>query len=346
MSQPSSPAKKWPLIRKNVRATRIVPGPIKRYIRRLLTRLRPVHQEPAVDYWENARRLAPRYRKNILYGQEGNDRISQLLATGRPLMVTRLGWNELLTTFFYVNERIGNRNTPYPPDVAASLSQNAGFFPATEECLDRFARLMLDGFPNADVMGVWFAPDHEHIVCNTYCPGADLVEFGCIEPFHYKNPWTAQLAGRRVLVVHPFAESIRSQYSRKRTQLFADPQVLPEFELTTLKAVQSIAGHRVDFATWFDAHDHMCREIAKIDFDVAIIGAGAYGLPLATYVKGLGKQAIHMGGVTQILFGIKGKRWETAYADTTAKLFNEHWIRPSKSETPKEHRDVEGGCYW
>jgi len=45
----------------------------------------------------------------------------------------------------------------------------------------------------------------------------------------------------------------------------------------------------------------MKNEISEIDFDVAIIGAGAYGLPLASYIKEMGRQAIHMGGSTQMV---------------------------------------------
>jgi len=101
------------------------------------------------------------------------------------------------------------------------------------------------------------------------------------------------------------AESIKKQYAEKRSLLFASPDVLPEFRLETLKAVQSIAGSKVAFDTWFDAYDDMCGEIEKIDFDVCLVGAGAYGLPLASFAKRLGKKAIHMGGITQILFGIK-----------------------------------------
>jgi hypothetical protein len=85
----------------------------------------------------------------------------------------------------------------------------------------------------------------------------------------------------------------------------------------------------------------------SIDFDICLIGAGAYGLPLAYFAKTIGKQAIHLGGVTQILFGIKGRRWEKDdYADSTAKMFNEHWIRPMESETPALKDRVENGCYW
>ena len=85
-------------------------------------------------------------------------------------------------------------------------------------------------------------------------------------------------------------------------------------------------------------------EISKYDFDIAIIGAGAYSLPLAAYVKQLGKIAVQMSGSTQILFGIKGKRWEQI--PEISKFFNENWIRPSEDETPKGSTKVEGGSYW
>jgi threonine dehydrogenase-like Zn-dependent dehydrogenase len=43
----------------------------------------------------------------------------------------------------------------------------------------------------------------------------------------------------------------------------------------------------------------MIDEIGKIDFDVAILGCGAYGLPLAAAIKGMGKQAIHLGRLSE-----------------------------------------------
>ena len=90
----------------------------------------------------------------------------------------------------------------------------------------------------------------------------------------------------------------------------------------------------------------MCEEISKRDFDVALIGCGCYGLPLAAHVKSLGKSAVHMGGALQLLFGIRGKRWDAAGDWVEQGLFNEHWVRPSDEETPQKSSGVEGGCYW
>lgn len=82
-------------------------------------------------------------------------------------------------------------------------------------------------------------------------------------------------------------------------------------------------------------------EIDKKDFDVALLGCGAYGFPLAAYIKSIGKQAIHVGGPLQLYFGIRGKRW------TDMGFYsNKYWTSPSESERPQNLKNVEGGCYW
>jgi hypothetical protein len=153
--------------------------------------------------------------------------------------------------------------------------------------------------------------------------------------------WTKYLEGKKVLVIHPFASTIEKQYKENRTKLFSRPDFIPEFaSLSTIKAVQSIAGNDVEFETWFDALDYMKREAEKVDFDIALIGCGAYGFPLAAHIKRMGKQAIHLGGVLQLYFGIRGKRWDEW------GLYNEYWVSPCVEEKPKGAEKVEDGCYW
>jgi hypothetical protein len=45
-----------------------------------------------------------------------------------------------------------------------------------------------------------------------------------------------------------------------------------------------------------------------IDFDIAIIGCGAYSFPLAANVKRIGKNSVHLGGASQLLFGFSWKK--------------------------------------
>ena len=116
--------------------------------------------------------------------------------------------------------------------------------------------------------------------------------------------------------------------------------------MDVLQAVQSIAGQKTEFEDWFAALESMKEQISNRDFDVCILGCGAYGFPLASFVKKMGKQSIHLGGVTQVLFGIKGARWERYIIYPYANLFNEYWVRPNDVEIPKKSKIVEGGCYW
>ena len=88
----------------------------------------------------------------------------------------------------------------------------------------------------------------------------------------------------------------------------------------------------------------MKEQMHMTDFDVAVIGCGAYGMPLAVEAKRMGKIAVHMGGATQLLFGIIGNRWMDN--NTIMKFYNENWTRPDSTEVPQRSKVVEDACYW
>ena len=84
----------------------------------------------------------------------------------------------------------------------------------------------------------------------------------------------------------------------------------------------------------------MESQIDQLDFDIALIGAGAYGFPLGSYVKNKGKKALHLGGILQLFFGIRGKFYDQF------NYHNEYWTRPLEEEKPKGFQKVEAGRYW
>lgn len=226
------------------------------------------------------------------------------------------------------------------------LMNNAGFFtsnnrPTIKE-LEDFSKLYLEGIGNMDICG-HFEYYEKHL---PFSPKCRMVQLETLYPFFVKDAWSRALKGKKVLVIHPFVDTIKKQYA-KREKLFLNPDTLPKYELKTIKAVQSIGGYNNEFSNWFEALEYMKKQISETDFDIAIIGCGAYGLPLASYVKNIGKKAIHMGGDTQLLFGIKGKRWEEQYTNTCYKdMFNDNWVYPSNEEKPNNANKVENGCYW
>jgi hypothetical protein len=268
----------------------------------------------------------------------GNKLIQNALIAQVPFLAGKLGSVELTML-------LDSEQRKWKTETLHTLNHNAGFFPTSPNNCEKLANLYKQILQTTDILAVWFNEKEDTIV-EEYAPQARLVRLRSLEPYYHENPWSEALAGKTVLIVHPFTASIQKQFEENRTRLFPNPQVLPPFTLKTLKAVQSIADNKtkVPFKDWFEALNYMQNEIQKIDFDVAIIGAGAYGLPLASFVKSIGRQAIHMGGATQILFGVFGNRWED---NTIIKGFqNEYWVRPSGEEIPEGAGKVEGACYW
>lgn len=276
--------------------------------------------------------------------RQGNELIRSLLDADGPVMIARHGHVELVAAANYeISNSIPNLD---------ELHINAGFFPRNAELAKDWAQLYLDCLREVDCMCKWNFRYGRFIEAENlfgkYHPNSHLIaNKGVLTPLLEAHPWTEALRDRKVLVIHPFEKSIQHQYARRK-ELFSNPGVLPTFaELSTIKAVQTVGG-TVDprFNTWFDAYNFMCGEIDKADYEVALIGAGAYGLPLAAHVKRAGRKAIHVGGGLQLLFGIYGARWQGDDESSIRELINEHWIRPLPEERPPGADRVEGGCYW
>ncbi len=275
---------------------------------------------------------------SVLNASDGNMTIKEYVSNTCPAMIARCGATEMRCVGEYI------ATGTFSDKIKKEIQELSGVFPATDEILKIFCECYMECVAQADLLALWGVGAENKVVKTRCKKTTKYCRLEALEPYYFEKPWSESLRGKKVLVVHPFVESIRKQYE-KREMLFEDKNVLPEFaSLSCVKAVQSIAGEKTEFDTWFDALDSMKEQIAEIDFDVAIIGAGAYSLPLAAYVKVLGKVSVQMSGSTQILFGIKGKRWDNI--PEVSKHFNEYWVKPSDKETPKHSKKVEGGSYW
>lgn len=290
-----------------------------------------------------------------------NQIIHDLLCSKSPCMIGRFGNNEIECTVFSKNRKYYKRDFFsymkgisdiwwYPDNIINKMHFNAGFFSPTIEQLDRFGMEMMEAMPLLDVLGSWCK---EESFFSKELSNAKFVDLELLNPIWgtVGTPWSTSLQGKKVLIVHPFTETIENQYYSNRNNIHKDSRILPQFSLQTIKAVQSITGIKPsEHKTWFDALKYMENEIDKRDYDICIIGCGAYGFLLAAHCKRMGKKAIHLGGATQLLFGIKGKRWEDPNYGfngiSYSSFFTPYWVRPSTKETPLQSSNIENGCYW
>lgn len=288
--------------------------------------------------------------------------ISKLLLSEEPCMVARYGAFELSTVVNYLDikqpkhsiiQYIQNKEGQWwwNDSLLRHLRDNAGFFPLTYNNVERFCELMLESSKDVDFLGSW-RREEERLkpYLGTYKKGW----LQLIEPYWAEHPWSRHLEGKKVLVIHPFAELMKRQYLNKRTVLFDNQEVLPPFEFIPLVSVQSIGGYGGEYNDWFEALQDMEQKMDAIEYDIALIGCGAYGFPLASHAKRTGHKAIHLAGALQLLFGIRGKRWDNPMygakslfkPGTYQTLFNEHWIYPTENLKPRGASKVENGCYW
>lgn len=297
--------------------------------------------------------------RKITDAQIASDLIYEKLSSEVPSMIARFGAVEAAFTSNYIGVKLMPHNIikyliGLQPQFwwntmsVNQLKSNAGFYPLNEESICRYGELVIKDSQYIDVLGSWRI--EENLILGKH--NVDAVQLLLLEPFHCKVPWTRILEGKKVLVIHPFAETIKMQYA-KREFLFENQLILPKFELHVIKAVQSIGGNN-GFLSWFEALESMKSEMDKINYDIALIGCGAYGIHLAAHAKRQGKKAVHLGGVLQLLFGIKGKRWENPNYGVLSgiknglytNMINEHWVYAVENERPSNFLIVEGGCYW
>lgn len=282
-----------------------------------------------------------------------NALIGDFIAGSEPRLVSRFGSTELRVLYKWRFRALRSPSEKLYAAISAwespiwspwehrNLRSQTGFFPVNKDTVTAFCERMVTDIQEVDLLGSW-VPGETAFADET--KNATITSKENIEPFFSAIPWTRELENKNVLVVHPFVDSISYQYANNRKKIFSNSGTLPDFNLQVMPAVQTLGSATAGFSSWFAALDHMISEALGRDFDVAVVGAGAYGLPLSAELKRQGKTVIHLGGPTQILFGIRGRRWEEW--PKYSALMNDSWIKPMSAEKPAEASRVDHGVYW
>ena len=88
-----------------------------------------------------------------------------------------------------------------------------------------------------------------------------------------------------MLIVNPFVDSFQQQL-KNNFQIFKDPEkklFLDDQEFVFYKSYNTLAENNLH-ENWEKTYDMMCDDISKLDFDIALLGCGGYGLPLCHYI--------------------------------------------------------------
>ena len=293
----------------------------------------------------------------ILEGSEAFATVRDELVGSKPAAIGKLGSSELSLAYYVFKSKRVRNPPPIPDEMLDLLSINAGLFPAIQEVAVQMGNELLKSVLHFTITSPWFGIQQSTEIYNVLAKSATFVSVNCLECFLSPNPdhwWTASIpSNTKVLIISPFSSSIERQIPNLDKIWASRPGLWnPTTKFQTIKfplsyGTQSQEIQKEMTDRWSDSLGlltYVKEQMDSIDYDIAMIGAGIYSLPLMAFAKQRGKKAIHLGGSTQLFFGIRGGRWDTM-ADFQS-LFNEHWIRPALDERPVNYASVEKGCYW
>jgi hypothetical protein len=150
------------------------------------------------------------------------------------------------------------------------------------------------------------------------------------------------MSNKKILIINNLSSLMKQQYDSGNVK-----QICPDFpdDVINIKCFEN--GY-----TFFNTgpnknilqtYRKMCHKIKEIDFDGAIISAGAYSSLLAYHISTKLKKEVYVcGGELPNYFGIK-----TNYAYMYNKyLINEYWIPVPEDMKPPNYKKIEDGIYW
>ncbi|CAD7973599.1 unnamed protein product [Amoebophrya sp. A120] len=283
----------------------------------------------------------------------GNDEVLRLLRSDKVFVAARLSYKgaEAQVAQAMILGNTKSAGTQLLKDATI----NAGIYPMTQDGVAAYAKELsrsLAELTEDDLIAAFdysTRPNGEIASLESKLSRAKVYPNRFLEPWYFpENPWSSALAGKTVLVIAAMVESFRCQMREDRRPTIwshVNSSILPEFSIKYVPSVQSCCGLR-PHASWTESLKVMQKAIDAVGhFDVALVAAGAYGFPLAAYCRRKhNRSAIVIGGGLQLLFGVKGNRWEKH--PIIRPLFGSQWIYPLLSEVPKQANLVEGACYW
>ena len=276
------------------------------------------------------------YNKQFISKNKTQNIIINLIQKNIPFMAARLGNTESSIVQEYLHSCYSKKWVDW-------LYNTSGFFSKNEisiNDINKYSRLTISAVKNCDINCCRF--ENEIGILNTFS------NENCINTDWYylytdidKNTWLKALENKNVLIISSFNKSIKRQYKIKE-QLFSY-DILPNMNLVYYDMVETQLGNNLGYENFFKMYYKILHDISKINFDIALISAGAYGFLLASDIKNMGKQSIELCSGLYPIFGIKNNT--QSIIRKVSEMYNHNWIFPL--DVPNiDIRKIENSAYW
>jgi len=272
-------------------------------------------------------------------GKEVIDEFNQLMLSSDPIWNGRADGTDANLVIAYLN------GEDFKPSAVARLKQYPGYFDKrnSEENLIKFCKMYIESISHMDIVYVSVERigqfqtgtlNHRWTGLYNFLQTEKIINFSFIEAIRpFLTSFQTWGVGKKILIVSPFSESIKYQTQPDRIHNLFKPKDMffPECEFITYNSpitfnIDGVANPYFDEVTkdmdnWFDMCEKMYDDISLIDFDVAFLSCGSYGMYLGDKIKTkLNKSAVHLGGPLNVFFNLYGERYDTGFFNPLVNL--------------------------
>lgn len=231
--------------------------------------------------------------------------------------------------------------------------RQAGVFPDSEESLREFGDRLLQVYLHMDYLAVLPGLPLPPSLADSDKPhrlDIEDLEPNRSQPYQPDDCYLPHLRDARVLIISSIADILTARAQRDVFEAvwsrIGAPWPLPR----SVEALSFPFIYDTDVQSRYESawavFDEVTRDMAQVDFDIALIAAGALGAPIALAAKDLGAVGISLGGHLQVLFGVHGKRWLDD-PEWSTRYINDAWMAPPRDRKPRTSRGLtDDGAYW
>jgi hypothetical protein len=238
--------------------------------------------------------------------------------------------------------------------VLAFKSQQSGVYPLDPDFHARWCAVYVDHFRRLDSIGLLREahPESRELLAFHGISGSVVLDSKDQQPDR-SSPhdgsrcYLDSFRDRDLLLIAPFGELLQARANADTFEAVWAKIGKPWFYPRSVQALEVPYGFtpatRARYPTCLDVLAELVDDVRRRKFDVALIAAGAHGVPLASEIKKRGRVAISLGGHLQVLFGVLGERWrdKRSWAE---RYFNDAWIGMPERYVP-DHVE-RGENYW
>lgn len=263
-------------------------------------------------------------------------RVRQAAASGTGFAAGKIGNSEQFVLgwpIFAQRLAIARQASAARLALKTHAHRHAGIFPDQLDFIEAFRKFYADRMRQLDALGLFGHPGEPAIIAH-YRLKVPTCRFSHQEPGRQipDNPADCYLpafAGKRVLLISSFAELLAERARRDIFEAVWSKTGKRWFAPASVEAlVMPYSWNRetqLHHGNSIALFDQLCSAMAQRRFDLALIGAGALGVPLAVHAKALGAVGISLGGHLQVLFGVLGRRWrDSEYWQ--GNYINDSWV--------------------